>query len=234
MSNHIPFTVERVMYYRRFDLSAHDPAEPSYLIFAVDTQVYMAHYLTKRGGSAGSPGARAFDNIVRIVYPDWLPPMPGAVLPDGNDLLRAVLEVKLPSVRIDTLPQTSPLQPAVYPLMINGASSYQGKSFQASVLRVILFDNQRINGDAAPVCRPVGMFCVEGSECCTSTCTNGSCAANCGSAGANCSSDTDCCYSAPTCFQSQCTDCVPLNGSCEEGRDICCDGVCTGGRCIIY
>jgi hypothetical protein len=97
--------VERMMYFRRYDLSADYPDQLTYLLFGMGDDAYMAHYLTKRnssGSASAPPDPLAFDDIVRIDRPGWLPP-------SQEDVFSTVLEVKIPSVSVPTLPTASPL-----------------------------------------------------------------------------------------------------------------------------
>jgi hypothetical protein len=83
-------------------------------------------------------------------------------------------------------------------------------------------------------CLNVGAACTSGSECCTSTCTNGVC--NLGA----CTSDGDACTKDSACCSGTCGSngkCTPLNTQCKTlgnscaGSGDCCSGLCLNDVC---
>ena len=137
--SNVTFTLDRVMYFRHYDLSAAYPDELTYLIFGIgDEDVYMAHYLTKRGDGS-TPDPLAFDDIVRIKRPWWLA--------DDDDLLESVIEVKVLGLStITSLPRSSPmvLGEPIH-VRVYGDTSRDGQPFYVEVLDEVWFDTKTIN-----------------------------------------------------------------------------------------
>ncbi len=136
----VTLTVEKVMYFRRFDLSADYPETLTYLLFGIGNDVYMAHYLTKNSGTKENPHPLAFDDVVRVNRPAWLA--------GQDDLLESVIEVKIPSISVSTLPTASPL-PLDSPINVTvyGHPSLGGNNFTVEVTEGIWFDTHIVNGN---------------------------------------------------------------------------------------
>ena len=135
----VTLTVEKIMYFRRFDLSADYPETLTYLLFGIGSDVYMAHYLTKNSGTKENPHPLAFDDILRVNRPAWLA--------GQDDLLESVIEVKIPSVSVTTLPTSSPL-PVGTPVNVTvyGHPSLDGNDLTVEVVERIWFDTHIVNG----------------------------------------------------------------------------------------
>ncbi len=141
--SNVTFTLDRVMYFRHYDLSADYPETLTYLLFGIgDEDVYMAHYLTKRnenGMENEPPDPLAFDDVVRIKRPAWLA--------GEDDVLESVIEVKIPSISVTSLPYFSPL-PLNTPIDVTvyGDTSKDGQKYTVEVVELVWFDTQTING----------------------------------------------------------------------------------------
>lgn len=86
-------------------------------------------------------------------------------------------------------------------------------------------------------CLPDGQRCVDATDCCNATCTNGVCGSGaactpggCCKAGSLCTDDADCCNGS--CLNGVCTvgclttsDCCPTGSPCASSGD-CCSGNC--------
>ena len=93
---------------------------------------------------------------------------------------------------------------------------------------------------AAPVtqCKAPGATCATGNECCTFSCTGGTCAnKQCVSDNGACGADTDCCGGRCAPDGMGGGTCTPLNTTCKTSgnacgpTDRCCSGTCNGGVC---
>ncbi len=85
-------------------------------------------------------------------------------------------------------------------------------------------------------CTANGQTCGQDDDCCSLTCTNGTCAQGCAQAWTDCSSSA-CCSNAGNCVDNVCQvlspACSALGKPCGGGMGelACCSGVCTGGVC---
>jgi hypothetical protein len=93
---------------------------------------------------------------------------------------------------------------------------------------------------AAPVtqCKAPGATCATGNECCTFSCTGGTCAnKQCVSDNGACGADADCCGGRCAPDGMGGGTCTPLNTTCKTSgnacgpTDRCCSGTCNGGVC---
>ncbi|HEY2514523.1 MAG TPA: hypothetical protein VGI39_26850 [Polyangiaceae bacterium] len=89
-------------------------------------------------------------------------------------------------------------------------------------------------GGGGQNCSANGVACTAGSDCCSSLCLGGQCAASisaCGAPGTTCAVSTDCCNGA--CVNGTCgaTQCVSIGDTCPTAGNACCTGTCTNGKC---
>src|SRR5690348_13706823 len=72
-------------------------------------------------------------------------------------------------------------------------------------------------GSGGPVCSNAGSACMANTDCCTTSCINGSCSSmQCTADGAQCSGNGECC--GGNCSNGTC---APLNATCKTNGNPC-------------
>src|SRR5215217_3642635 len=80
-------------------------------------------------------------------------------------------------------------------------------------------------GEAAadrPGCKRNGKACKSDTQCCSGTCSGGTCA-SCRSIGGSCTADLECCSDSFNCSGGTCAPCVSVGGSCTADIQCCAD-----------